>query len=111
MPLYRIHRLKEGPRQQFRLASHTIGEIAVKPKDYEPADSVEAGNAYALWKELEGSERALLLGDILETEDGRLCIYKYVGFEAAMWRLQEEKAAAGVPPPPTAEAAATPCME
>jgi len=35
MPLYRIFRMKESRRQQFRLASHTRGLSQVKPGDYE----------------------------------------------------------------------------
>jgi hypothetical protein len=31
------------------------------------------------------------VGDLLETEDGRLSICKYVGFEPAEWVLPEPK--------------------
>ncbi len=89
MPNYRIHRMKEAPRQTFRWAPHTAGSANVKPKDYEPADVIEANNEYAAWAGLRSSERPLDLGDLLETETGELLICKYVGFESARWILPE----------------------
>ena len=32
VPAYRIHRLKESAREQFRWAAHTIGVSIVRPK-------------------------------------------------------------------------------
>ncbi len=49
---------------------------------------------YDAWKQLRESGRALQVGDLLEGEDGRLRICKYVGFEPAQWVLPEPKAAA-----------------
>lgn len=94
MPNYRIHRMKDAPRQNFRWAAHTAGAAAVKPKDYEPAGAIEADNEYAAWAGLRSSDRPLDLGDLLETESGDLRICKYVGFEAARWILPEPPAAA-----------------
>jgi hypothetical protein len=89
MPVYRIHRLKSNPRQQFRWAPHTIGTTGVKPRDYEGAGVVEAAGTYAAWTALRGTDQALEVGDLLEAEDGRLSIFKYVGFEEAVWVLPE----------------------
>ena len=43
----------------------------------------------------------LVIGDLLETEDGQLRICKYVGFEPAQWVVPEPR------PQPEPEAAAT----
>ena len=53
---------------------------------------------------------ALQVGDLLEGEDGRLRICKYVGFEPAQWVLPEPKAALEKPPvelEPAGQSAAT----
>lgn len=89
MPVYRIHRLKFNPRQQFRWAAHTIGTSGVKLRDYEGAGVVEAAGTYAAWTALRGTDQALEVGDLLEAEDGQLSIFKYVGFEEASWVLPE----------------------
>ena len=91
MPTYRIHRMKENPRQSFRWAAHTAGAASVKPRDYEPDADVEAPSPYAVWSLLAGSERPLQVGDLLEEADGSLRICKYVGFEEARWVLPEVK--------------------
>ena len=89
MPSYRIHRLKEGPRAQFRFAAHVSGLTQIKPKDYELGGEVDATHSYAAWAKLRGTAKALELGDILESQTGELCILKYVGFEAARWIVPE----------------------
>jgi hypothetical protein len=89
MPVFRIHRMKDAPRQQFRWAPHVSGAANVKPKDYDPADEVEAENEYAAWALLRNSERPLGVGDLLETPAGPLRICKYVGFEEARWFVPE----------------------
>jgi hypothetical protein len=96
MPVYRIHRLKPNPRQQFRWAPHTIGTTGVKPRDYEGAGVVEAPGAYAAWTALRGTDQALEVGDLLEAEDGALSIFKYVGFEEARWVFPEPPAVPGL---------------
>ncbi len=94
MPTYRVFRLKESLRQQFRAAPHLSGVDAVKPKDYEEAFRVDASTPYAAWHLLRGSERELGPGDLLETPEGELRILKYIGFEEARWVLPESKTAA-----------------
>jgi hypothetical protein len=93
MPAYRIHRLKEAPRQQFRWAPHTPGVTIVKLKDYEPAEVVEAATPYALWLALRESEHAIAVGDLVEVVSdlggGELRILKYIGFEEARWYVPE----------------------
>jgi hypothetical protein len=102
VPLYRVHRIKESPKEHFRWAAHTGGLAIVKPKDYEPGGEVESQSPYALWKELQDSgsphkERPLAPGDLLEViqPDGTdgLFITKYIGFEPAKWFVPELKTA------------------
>jgi hypothetical protein len=91
MPEYRIYRMKESVRQQFRWAPHTIGVTVAKPRDYELVTSVQAPGVYAVWMTLKDTEAPLQVGDILEIEGGDLRIYKYVGFEEAQWQVTEVK--------------------
>lgn len=95
MPVFRIHRMKDGPRQHFRWAPHVSGVATARPKDYELPGEVESENEYAAWSLLRGSEQPLQIGDILETAAGQLRICKYVGFEDARWFVPEPV----VPPP------------
>ena len=93
MAVYRIHRLRDSVRQQFRWAPHTAGITTIKPKDYEGANTVEAQTCYAAWMALRGTEDALQPGDVLESETGELRILKYIGFEEAQWYVAEPKPA------------------
>jgi hypothetical protein len=93
MPLYRIHRMKDSVRQQFRWAPHTIGVTKVKAKEYDLINTIEAPNAYSAWISLKDTDTPLAVGDILEVEGGELRIYKYVGFEEAEWYVPEPKPA------------------
>lgn len=105
MPLFRIHRMKENPRQQFRWAPHVSGAANARPKDYELAGEIVAENEYAAWALMRGTQTPLLVGDLLEVESGQLSICKYVGFEEARWVLPEAPAPAAAmteprtPPP------------
>jgi hypothetical protein len=99
MPFFRIHRMKDAPRQQFRSAAHVSGAASVKPRDYEAAAEVEADSEYAAWSLLRGTGQPLNVGDLLESAEGRLSICKYVGFEDARWFVPE--------PPPQAVIAET----
>jgi hypothetical protein len=90
MPNYRVHRLRDSQRPQFRWAPHTSGVTVVKPKDYSAEASIDAASVYAAWQALRQTESPLGVGDILETEDGQLRIFKYVGFEEARWLVPEE---------------------
>ena len=83
--------MKDSPRQQFRWAPHVSGCASVKPKDYEQRDQVEAAHEYDAWRFLRDSGQPLEVGDLLEAEDARLSICKYVGFEPAQWVLPEPK--------------------
>lgn len=96
MPRYRVHRIKEGPREQFRWAPHVGGLAVVKPKDYDCSGEVEAPTPYAVWKQMGDEGQALRPGDLLElvTADGlpgELRIAKYIGFEPAQWFVPEPK--------------------
>lgn len=92
MRAFRIYRMKDAPRQQFRWASHVSGSSTVKRKDYDESGDLEAPNEYAVWQRLRESGSPLEVGDVLETEAGALLICKYVGFEPAQW---------WTPPPPS----------
>ena len=106
MPVFRIHRMKDNPRQQFRWAPHVSGTANVKPKDYEPSGEVEAENDYAAWALLRNSEAPLMVGDVLELPSGQLRICKYVGFEEAKWFVPEP-----VPDAPRADALPEPASQ
>jgi hypothetical protein len=101
MRVYRLYRMKESARQQFRWAPHVSGSTAVKRKEYEEPVPVEAANEYAAWRQLRQSENPLAVGDVLETEAGELLVCKYVGFEPAAWWTPP-------PPPPAADPQAAP---
>ena len=105
MPTYRIHRLKDHLRQQVRFAPHVSGTATVKPRDYhplldprgDPAEApVDAVSPYAAFFALRDAGRPLEVGDLLESEDGSLRIFKFVGFEEAQWALPEPKPPAEV---------------
>jgi hypothetical protein len=91
MSSYRIHRLKDHLHQSFRQAPHVSGSANVKPRDYQPGDSVEAASPYAAFFALKETAAPLAPGDLLESENGALRIFKFVGFEEAEWVLPEAK--------------------
>lgn|SRR5579872_5870944 len=89
MPSYRIYKLKDHLRQPFRSAPHVSGSATIKPRDYEPAETVEASSPYAAYFALRESDRPLEVGDLLEADNGSLRICKFVGFEEAQWLVPE----------------------
>ena len=93
MPGYKIHRLREYLKQPFRNAAHVSGAAQVKPRDYlaESIEAIEAPTPYAAYFALKESAAPLTPGDLLETSEGILRIYKFVGFEDAQWVLPEAK--------------------
>ena len=91
MATYRIHRLRDAARAQFRWAPHTAGLTLIKPRDYETAGEIEASGPYVVWTALKDTDEPLQPGDVLESDDGSLRIYKFVGFEEAQWVLPEVK--------------------
>jgi|SRR5579862_1633245 len=112
MQTYRIHRLKEHLRRQFRYAPHVSGRASVKPRDYEAAHSIEATSPYQAYFALRDAATPLEVGDLLEATDGSLRICKFVGFEEAVWALPEPKFESGALPvhagPPSQDADAKP---
>jgi hypothetical protein len=92
MPSFKIHRLRDSQFQQFRWAPHTSGASQVRQRDYSEAGQIEAAGLYAAWTALRDSDQPLRIGDILEDEQGKLHICKYVGLEEAQWSLPEAKA-------------------
>jgi hypothetical protein len=107
MPRYRIYRIKESPRENFRWAPHTGGLAIVRLKDYDSDGEVEALTPYAVWKALFSEGRPLRPGDLLErshvdSAPGQLHVTKYIGFEPASWYVTES------PPGHTAASAEIP---
>ncbi len=93
MPSYRIYRLRDHLKQQFRYAPHLSGVATVKPRDYVAGDVLEAPSPYAAFFQMKEAGMPLEVGDILEAE-GALRICKFVGFEEAQWAVQETAAPA-----------------
>ena len=91
MPSYRIHHLRDHLRQSFRSAPHVSGAANVKPRDYVPAESIDAKSHYAAYFDLRASANPIQPGDLLESETGELRIFKFIGFEEARWVLPEQK--------------------
>jgi hypothetical protein len=89
MPAYRIHRLKDHLRQQFRAAPHVIGTASIKPGHYEPGGEINAPTPYAAFFEMRDAGTPLQIGDLLEAENGALRICKFVGFEEANWVIPD----------------------
>jgi len=83
--------LKDHLHQSFRHAPHVSGSANVKPRDYQLGDSIEAASPYAAFFALKETAAPLAPGDLLESENGALRIYKFVGFEEAQWVLPEAK--------------------
>ena len=90
--IFRIHRMKDAPRESFRWAAHTGGVAIAKPKDYERAGEIDSPSPYAAWTSLRESDHPLETGDILEDDSGTLLIAKYIGFEKAQWWVPEPQA-------------------
>ena len=98
MASYRIFRLKDHVRQNFRWTPHLSGLSQVKPRDYEAEVILEGESLYAVWASLRGTPQELLIGDVIEIDTDELRIVKYVGFEQAKWIVPEEKPGAAQEP-------------
>ncbi len=92
MPQYRLFRLRENLRASFRQQPHTSEPATLKPKDYEEGDLVEAPTPYAAWHLSREQPRPLQVGDALSTPEGQLLVYKFIGFDPAVWWTPEPKA-------------------
>ena len=83
MPSYRIHRLKDHLRLQFRSAPHVSGTAGVKPRDYLPGiaageaaaefsgETISASSPYAAYFELKDGTAPLAPGDLLRRRKRR----------------------------------------
>ena len=87
MPGYRIHRLR-SPAPPVPLRPH-VWNGAVKPRDYEPGPSIK--RLPPIPRTSPAARGATRVGDLLESEDGTLRIFEFVGFEEAQWVLPEVK--------------------
>ena len=88
MATFRVHRLKDHLRPHFRFAPHVSGTAIIKPRDYQPGPELEAATPYAAFFALRDSGSPLAVGDVVECE-GKLYIFKFVGFEDACWVVHE----------------------
>ena len=59
MASYRVFRLKEHVRQNFRWTPHLSGLSQVKPRDYEEAFTLEGESPYAVWAAVRETDQAL----------------------------------------------------
>lgn len=99
MPSYRVFRLKENLRAHFRQLPHLSGTAQLKVKDYVEGVEVTAGNRYAAWMELRGTNDPMLVGDVLVEDGAGIYIMKFVGLEPAEWVLPEVKPLEAAPAP------------
>ena len=123
MPRYRVFYLREEMSRRFQELPASSVKTRIKAKDYTPAVEIEAPNEYAAWQLLRQGEEAeagaqagasergggaaprrFTVGDALETEDGRLRVCLYGGFEDAAWWMPDaaETSAAADGAPATA---------
>ena len=65
MPIYRIFRMKDSPRQQFRWAPHVSGSATARPKDFEQRGQVEAQNEYDAWRRLRESKERMTTQELV----------------------------------------------
>ena len=105
MPMYRVYRMKDAPRQQFRWAPHVAGAASVRAQGLRAGRRSQADSEYDAWSRLRASGRPLDVGDLLESESGSLRICKYVGFESASLDRPEAKSAPQVLPEQPAQTA------
>lgn len=97
MPSYRVFRLKENLRAHFRQLPHLSGTAQLKVKDYVEGVEVMAGNRYAAWMELRGTNDPMQVGDVLVEDGAGIYIMKFVGLEPAEWVLPELKPVESAP--------------
>jgi len=97
MATYRIYRLKDKRRAEFRWSPHTLGLTMLRPRDYDPDGVIQASSPYNAWAQLRNSEHPLQVGDVLEEAESRLFVYKYVGFVEAQWAGPEASPATAEP--------------
>ena len=93
MPIYRVFRMKDSPRQQFRWAPHVSG-LRAQAEGLRAAGEVEALHEYDAWRLLREAARRWRWAICWRPTDGQLRICKYVGFEPAQWVLPEAEAPA-----------------
>jgi hypothetical protein len=118
MAKYRAFYLKDDVSRRFRELPAASVKTQIRARDYPVAVEVEADDEYGAWSLLQAfgsgqpgapAGRAFGVGDALETEDARLLLCMFGGFEAASWWVPEpspEAATAteplrdGLPAPP-----------
>lgn len=101
MPTYRVFRLKENLKAHFRQLPHLSGVTELKVRDYVESIEVSAGNRYAAWQELKGTNDPLAIGDAMVEENGSIFVMKFVGLEPAGWVVPEVKTVEAEPSPVT----------
>ncbi|MBZ5604275.1 MAG: hypothetical protein LAO79_18390 [Acidobacteriia bacterium] len=90
--------MRDHLRPAFRSAPHVSGTAQLKPRDYEPAETVEAASPYAAFLDMRSSGTPLEVGDVLEDERGMFRVCKFVGFEEAHFMVPEARPLIDVTP-------------
>lgn len=112
MPKYRALYLKDELSRRFRESPAASARKQLKARDYPTAIDIEAGNEYGAWQALqefgagqpgEAAGRAFGVGDALETEQGKLLLCQFGGFEEAGWWAPEQTAPDGAQPATAAD--------
>lgn len=113
MAKYRAFYLKDDVSRRFRELPAASAKKQIRARDCPVTMEVEADDEYGAWSLLqafgsgqpgEPAGRAFGVGDALETEDGRLLLCMFGGFEAASWWVPE-------PGPEAAASAAEPLSD
>jgi len=112
MAKYRAFYLKDDVSRRFRELPAASAKKQIRARDCPVTVEVEADDEYSAWSLLqafgsgqpgEPAGRAFGVGDALETEDGRLLLCMFGGYEAASWWVPEpgpEAAASAAEPLP-----------
>ncbi len=93
---FRIYRLRESQRENYRWSAHTGGEASLKSRDYGRGETLDAETPYAAWRQLREAGVPLQIGDVLEAlavteSDAELWISKYIGLERAHWHVPAQR--------------------
>ena len=120
MAKYRAFYLKDDVSRRFRELPAASVKNQIRARDYPVTVEVEADDEYGAWSLLQAfgngqpgapAGRAFGVGDALESEDARLLLCMFGGFEAASWWVPEpapEAAASAAEPLPDGSPAPPP---
>jgi hypothetical protein len=96
MPVYQIFYLKDSEIERFRQMTPKEERRELMLRHYEEVGQIEAGSAYASWRELQEAAaeqrgiRKMGVGDVLAAPGERPMLCHFWGFEEAEWRSPAE---------------------